>query len=125
MNNSLPNESLIAHLGHHHDSFFRKDNDVVNIATIGHIFITTHARTDKSFGSIHIEFRITNNHFGRFNFIENSDFGLTLFSGAIVLFQSLEIVNRILDKMIQVILYLSYAIFQCINFLLRLIDIKL
>ena len=54
MNNPLANKGFFTDLGDHHLSFFGKDDDIINIATIHDVFIATHTGADKAFLTVDV-----------------------------------------------------------------------
>ena len=96
---------FISYFGNVHRTAFGKYNHIVDITAIAYILIFAQACTHKAFSSVHIEFGIAHYYFGRLNGIEHANFGLPFTSFAICFFQALEMSNRIVDKICEVVFH--------------------
>ena len=93
MNNILAYIALFGYLSDNHFPIGGKDDQIIYIATIGHIFIFLERSTHKSLFSIDIEFKVTYHYLGSLNGIERSYFRFALLAFAVFLLQIPEIVN--------------------------------
>ena len=73
MDDIFAHKDLGVHFGDHHLPFFSKDNDIINVATIGHIFVPFQGSSDESLFPVHIEFGIADDHFGGLDVVKDPD----------------------------------------------------
>ena len=103
MDDPFTHEGLGIDLGHHHPTILGKNNDVVNIAAIGHVFVPSHTGTHEPFFPVHIELGIANDHLGLLYILEYPDLCLAFFPGSVFFLQPFKMGDGIFDKVGQVV----------------------
>ena len=125
MNQILPIEIFIRHLGDAVLPVFPERNHIVDVRAIANKRLFFQRRSDETLLQIGIQLHIRHrNHIG-LDGIKRTNFRLPFLTHTKLLQQTLVIVHRIIHQIVQVIFHLNNIILQPLDILVRLETIEL
>ena len=124
VNNVLPVKMFIGHFSHRVRAILTEGNDIINIAAVCNEGIFFKSRTHKSFFEVCIQLHVCGRDNIRFDVIKYTNLCFTLSSSAVFLDELLEIFNRKINNVLQMVLYFVNFILNSANQLICLKGIK-
>ncbi|CAI8412272.1 MAG: Uncharacterised protein [Cryomorphaceae bacterium] len=106
MNDVLSEKGLVFYFADAVFTITAEDDDVVDVGTIRNVLVFLHACTYKTFFFVDVQFLISDDHLRSFHTIERSDFCFTLTTLTKLLFEVLEVVDRKVYNMLDIVLNL-------------------
>ena len=124
MDDILAHINFVAGPENLHDPPTGEGDDVIQIGAVAHELFLLKPGTDETFRTIHIEFRIGDDHLASLDHIKRTDLGTTLPVLAVTFTQSLEIGNGIIREIGQVMLCIRDLLLYPPDLFDQLIDVK-
>ena len=111
MNDIFSDKGFGLNLGYGHLPIFGKDDDIVDIGTVGYIFIPAEWSPHKALFSVDIKLGIANHDFFGIYIVKHTNFGFALTPYSIGFFEMREITDRKVCQICEVMLDLRQISF--------------